>query len=157
MPQKQIITLVVIAVVFGGIGFFGGVKYSQGKSTTKSATIAGQNGQFGGAGGMRQFGQGGRQGGANGGFVAGEILSMDNGSLTLQLPNNQGTKIVLYSDSTSIVKTASGTPQDLKTGETVAVNGTADSSGTITAKTISLGGGLGMAGFFRASTTPPQR
>ena len=55
----------------------------------------------------------------------------------MKLPDGS-TKIVFYSGTTTIDKTAQGTSTDLKTGETVAVNGSANSDGSITAQRITV-------------------
>lgn len=134
--NKHVITIIIVAVVFAGGGFFGGMKYNQAKAANQTSNSSTQR-QFGQNGGGR-FARG--INGAN--FVGGQILSKDNQSITLQLPNNNGSKIVFYSGSTNINKVASGTPDDLKTGENVVVSGTPNSDGSLTAQNITLGGGL---------------
>jgi hypothetical protein len=134
MSNKHVIIVVVVAVLFGGIGFFGGVKYNQAKAaSTKTAnTQQRQQGSQGGA----FAGRGGQNG--NGGVVTGQILSKDDQSMTIQLPNNGGSKIVFYSTSTQISKMAPGASSDLTNGEQVIIMGKANSDGSVTAQTVQI-------------------
>ncbi len=127
--QKNIIIVLVAVVVFGGGGFYVGMKYDQSKTATasqnRSAQFAGRNG-----GGQRMAGQ-------NGGFNGGEILSKDDKSITLKLRDG-GSKIVFYSASTSVLKNATGTAQDLIIGEQITVAGQANQDGSINAESIQI-------------------
>ena len=123
---KVILIVAILLIVFGGGGFYAGMKYQQS-----------QRGQF-----FRQFN--GSQGGQNNqarrmGFrpVTGEIISRDDKSITVKLQDG-GSKIVLFSDSTSINKASEGSKDDLKAGEQVAVFGTDNSDGSVTAQNIQL-------------------
>ena len=69
--------------------------------------------------------------------VSGEILSVDANSLTVKLPDGSS-KIVTFSDTTQINKADKATAADLKTGVTVAVFGTTNSDGSVTAQNIQL-------------------
>ena len=163
--MKTAIIAVAAAVIVGIAAFFGGAAY--GKSTApESNTIsvdsfknmsAGQQRAFmqqvfqsgalqggigapdgaGGPGGTGTNGQ--RNGGLRGfgGGTIGQVLSKDANSITVKLPDGS-TKIVFFSGTTTIDKTAQGTSTDLKTGETVAVNGSANSDGSITAQRITV-------------------
>lgn len=107
-----------------GIGFFGGTKYQQGK--VAGAATSGQNrGRFGNGNGI-----GGRA-------TAGEIISKDDKSITVKMQDGS-TKIVLLSSSTTINKASEGSVGDLTTGERVAVFGTTNSDGSVTAQNIQI-------------------
>jgi hypothetical protein len=138
MKNNAIVTILVAALVGGG-GFYAGMKYQASKQQTgfftQGGNFAGRSGGNG-AGGARQ-GFTGRGGAAGMRPVSGEILSSDDKSMTVKLPDGS-TKIVLFSDSTPINKAAAGTKTDLKTGERVAVFGTANSDGSVTAQNIQL-------------------
>lgn len=117
--------MVAVAVVFAAGGFYGGLSYGQTPkalaklSPTKLQAIFAA-GRGGSAGGGSRIGFAGR-GGANGGngFVSGQIISKDDKSITVQLPNNAGTKIVFLGSSSQILKSVSGATTDLATGENV--------------------------------------
>ena len=82
--------------------------------------------------------QGGRRiGGMRGGFVDGEIISKDDKSVIVKLQDGSS-KIVFFSDATEIGKIATGASSDLETGKTVAVNGSTNQDGSVTAKSIQL-------------------
>ena len=141
MDKKQIVVSVVVLVVGGALGFFGGIKYQQSK-TALARTQAGSRFAGGPGGGafFAQTGQGGqgrRVGGANGGFAAGEVLSKDDKSVTIKMQDG-GSKIVFYSPSTQISKPEPVQVSDLSVGENVVVAGSQNSDGSVTAQTIQI-------------------
>ena len=131
MDKKKIITLVVVAVVAGGIGFFGGTKFSQAKAKTAQAAFRG------GAGGAAFAGRRGANSQNGGGFTGGQIISKDDKSITIKTMDG-GSKIVFLAGSTQISKSVSGTSADLNNGENVVVTGTANSDGSVTAQNIQI-------------------
>lgn len=151
MTNKNVITTIVVALVVGGIGFFGGMKYGQSRALSPqvlqsmtqaqrqqlfSSFSGGQGGGAGGAGfGGRRNGGAGSQGGA--GFVNGQVISKDDKSITVKL-NSGGSKIVFYSSTTNVGKTVQGSASDLAVGDNVVVNGTANSDGSVTAQNVQI-------------------
>ncbi len=128
MKQNNIGLLLVVAVVVGGAGFFGGMKYQQSQSP------------------QRQFGLGNAQGGARGqggagrqGFrpIAGQIVSADAQSVTVKLSDGS-TKIALLTSKTQIDQATAATVSDLKAGAPVSVFGTTNSDGSVTAQSVQL-------------------
>ena len=119
------------------------MKYGQGKGLNSFSRADFQNlspeerqqrmQQTGTAGGFRTMGGNNR----GNGFVSGEIISKDDASITVKLPDG-GSKIVFFSDSTSITKSTDGAFDDLETGKTIMVNGTTNSDGSVTATNIQV-------------------
>jgi hypothetical protein len=146
MNKNHYIAVAAIIIIIGGGAFYGGMQY--GTSKTKAAQIA-SRGNFGGVaganGGQRSGGtQGGqagqRAGGAAGGgagFINGSIISKDNTSITVEAQDGSS-KIIFFSDSTTIGKTTSGSASDLNTGQQVMVNGKTNSDGSVTAQNIQI-------------------
>lgn len=129
---------IIVLIAVGGGSFYGGMKFNQSQVAANRQNnfqrfVQGGQGQGGAA---RRNGQGqGFDGGA--GFVTGEVISKDDKSLTLKLRDG-GSKIVFFSTSTQITKSADGSADDLKVGENVVAGGAANSDGSITAQTIQL-------------------
>jgi len=154
MSKKFLTTLVVIGVVIAGGAFYGGMLYQKHVSGPTLANLSklsadqrrqvlqqlAANGGFGGGGRARGgFGSSGANGtNGSGGFVNGQIIAKDDKSITVQLPNNGGTKIIFLSSSAQISKSAAGAPSDLTVGESVLVNGSANSDGSVTAQNIQI-------------------
>ncbi|MCZ7664297.1 MAG: hypothetical protein M5U22_15810 [Thermoleophilia bacterium] len=138
--------ILAVAVVVGAGAFYGGMRYGEGKSPTPQEALAAlqnltpdqaaqafQNGNgFPGAGGGAR-----RDVGEGGGFVNGDIIAADAQSITVQLTDGRS-KIVFFSDSTSISRQAEGSASDLFTGTSVLVTGTTNDDGSITAQTIQI-------------------
>ncbi|MFA5022758.1 MAG: DUF5666 domain-containing protein [Candidatus Paceibacterota bacterium] len=124
---KKIIVGILIIIA---LAFYGGFKYGQ----TNSAISSGQNNPFpsSGASGFAR-----RNGGGGGGLIRGEIVKKDAQSLTIALPNS-GSQIIWYATSTEIQKTTKGIADDLVVGQTVMINGTTNSDGSLTAQSIQL-------------------
>jgi hypothetical protein len=128
--QTLIGGLIAVAIVGSG-AFYGGMTYAKGKTPTRGQFA---NGQFTGAG---TAGARGARTGGMGGFAAGEILSKDASSITIQMPDGS-TKIILVSTSTQIMKSAAGSLNDLTTGTEVIANGSTNGDGSITAQSIQI-------------------
>jgi hypothetical protein len=125
--RKTIIMGIIVAVVFGGGGYFLGTKFGSAKSQVPQGFA----------------GRGNRTGGnlANGGFATGQIIAKDSSSITVQMgsaTSTTGSKIIFYSATTPITKSVSGTAADLSVGEQITANGTANPDGSITANSIQI-------------------
>lgn len=133
--MKKIIPLIVVLIIAIGGSFFGGMKYGENKS------LAGKfpGGNFQGEAMQNGGGPSSSTGSTirSGNMLSGAIISLDDESLTLQTQDGSS-KIVLFSDSTEVLKTTTGSANDLKTGNTVMVSGTQNSDGSYTAKIIQV-------------------
>ena len=125
MKNNLVITIILVLVVGGG-AFYGGMRYQESRRPAF-------NRQFNGTG-MRNGGQAGLQ---NNRPVNGEIIAADDKSITVKMQDGSS-KIVLITTATTINKAAEGTKDDLKTGERVAVFGSTNSDGSVTAQNVQL-------------------
>jgi len=119
--NKNLTITVLVAVVAAGAGFFSGSKYTASKRTA-------QRGNFT----MRP--PTGRQGFRP---VSGEVLNVDDKSMTVKLPDGSS-KIVILSDTTVISKSDTTAKSDVKVGDKVGVFGTDNSDGSVTAQSVQL-------------------
>jgi len=130
--MKKIIPILLIFILVVGVGtFYGGMKYGQSKSPSlKNLQNLSQE--------QRQQllqGRTGKRAGAN--FLNGEVITKDEQSLTLKMPDG-GSKIVFFSDSTQISKTTEGSIDDIEIGKQIMISGDQNPDGSYTAKTIQL-------------------
>lgn len=121
--NKTYIVAIVIALVVGVGGFFAGMKYQQSKLTAA---------RFGNV-------QGARNGANRNGFrpVDGDIISTGDNSITVKLADGSS-KIIILSGTTQINKAETAAKSDLTVGQKVAVFGTTNSDGSVTAQNIQL-------------------
>ena len=135
MKNGKVIVPIILVLVGLGAGFGGGYLFRN-YQLTKS------RGNFGaiGANGQRFVGNRTGQGavaGARGGAVIGSILSMDAKSITVKLADGS-TKIVLFSGTTTYENTITAQASDLKVGGQIAVFGSTNSDGSVTATSIQI-------------------
>ncbi|OLC56177.1 MAG: hypothetical protein AUH85_06955 [Chloroflexi bacterium 13_1_40CM_4_68_4] len=130
--RVRVIGAAVLAVVLFGGGFAAG--RTIGTTVAASASPSGQGGR-----GQRAFGSGAP--GAANGVINGQVLAVGDGTLTVQLDQSQGSRIVLVSASTRVTRTTeTDVPlASLKPGEQVTVVGTQSSDGTVSATTVVVG------------------
>ena len=118
---------VILIIIFGGVGFYAGMKYQQsrrGQFARINSNVQGtQNNQARGRAGVRP--------------VTGEIISQDDTNITVSLSDG-GSKIVLLSSKTTINKASEGSKEDLKVGERVALFGSENTDGSISAINIQI-------------------
>lgn len=155
--KKQVVISIISAIIIAGGAFAGGMMLQKNQDSLKGLTGtaltkkleslgsttgsrfqvgdingAGFPGGFAGdinnASGTRRIG---------GGFINGEIISMDSQSVTVKQQDNS-TKTVYFSSTTTVDKTVTGDSSDLKVGTTITTNGTENTDGSITAKTIQI-------------------
>ena len=124
MKNKNIIIIIILLLVIGAGEFLAGMKYQQSKVTSTFRQFTGaRNGQTGQTNAARP--------------VAGQIIASDDKSITVKLGDGSS-KIVILTDSTGYSKTDSAAKTDLKEGDTVAVFGTTNSDGSVTAQNVQL-------------------
>ena len=169
MKPAQVVIGVVIALALAGGGFAAGMTVARGSNAENSASASPSGAAGRGAGGAGITGRGG-QGGAAGGTGAlggqamtGRILSVNDGSITIEVRQGgaQGasptvtSQIVLVGSSTRIVKTVESDIKlsDLKANDHVTIVGTTDASGNVAATAI-VAGGNALQGLFGGQGGP---
>lgn len=129
--DKKIWLSVALLVIVGAGCFYAGTLVSKGKGKTTGGI---PNGKMGGLNGNVSSTKGMRN---NASFINGELLSKEDQKLTIKLQNG-GSKIVLFANNTEVVKSTSGTLEDLITGSNLMITGTTNDDGSLTAKSIQL-------------------
>ncbi|MFH1180792.1 MAG: DUF5666 domain-containing protein [bacterium] len=139
--MKKIIPLAAVLVLSVGGAFYGGMKYQQTKSPLGEFSQGQRQQMFqGNVGASFRQGAAGRTAGGMG-FLSGEVISIDSQSLTLKISDGSS-KIVFFSDSTQISKTAEASKSDIEIGRQITVSGGQNSDGSYTAQSIQLRPGL---------------
>jgi hypothetical protein len=145
---------VVAALALAGGGFVAGLTVARG--SPESSTATGSPGARGPA--FRQ-GAGQLPGGAQGRATSGQVVSVGEGTITLQLGQDQGSRIVLVAPSTRIVQTAEvDVPlTSLKPGDRITVVGQENSDGTLNALAVVVGGANVLQQFLGSPRPSPSR
>jgi hypothetical protein len=132
--KKLTIVWIIIAVAALAGGFLWGKSVGTSSSTTAARTGAGRfaygssTSAFAGRAGL---------GGSTGAGAAGQVLSINADSLTLQLANGNSEN-VFFSSSTQVIVPTPTSISSVQTGTMVMVVGTTNSDGSVTASTIQL-------------------
>ncbi|KKU99923.1 MAG: hypothetical protein UY33_C0019G0009 [Candidatus Amesbacteria bacterium GW2011_GWA1_48_9] len=128
--NKNILTVILVGIMAGGGGFWAGVKYQQKKQTAFTGQFRNRQGIGtglpGGAGNRTALRP-----------VNGEIIAVDDKGLTVKLADGSS-KIIILSDTTSFVKSGEGAKTDLEVGGKVAIFGTENPDGSVTAQNVQL-------------------
>jgi hypothetical protein len=135
-PRRKLLTPVtggLTAVIVAAAGFIGGVQVQKGQATT-TTTARGPGGA--GFAGFGQGGAGAPPGGAAGGDAASGTVSYVKGD-TLYVKNADGTTVkVKVGSSAKVERTASSDAGQVQPGDSVVVQGTTSSGGTVTATAV---------------------
>lgn len=127
---KNIAIMILAIIAVGTASFFGGMMFAKKSQAGRTGQlVANANGRFGG--GAQRGGRG------FGGAVIGEIITSDADSITVKLMDGSS-KIVNLSKSTTYSKATIGSKSDLATGTKVAVFGSQNSDGSVTAQNVSI-------------------
>lgn len=70
-------------------------------------------------------------------MIDGEILSKDDNSITVKLKDG-GSKIIIFSNSTNVLKSTQVTLNDINVGDNVIISGKANSDGSVIADSIQI-------------------
>lgn len=172
MKPAQIAIGVVLALALAGGGFAAGMTVGR-AGNAESAASPSPSGAAARAAIGQRLGQGGGQGGLGAQATVGRVLSVNDGSITIETrqPGAPGasptvsSQIVLVGGSTRIVKTTETDIKltDLKANDQVTIVGTTDQNGNLSATAIVAGGNAlqtvlgGPGGARGASPSPTAR
>jgi hypothetical protein len=135
--NNQSIIIAILVIIIIGVGaFFGGMKYQESKSLANRPGM----GQFEGNEGNMMFER--TDGNTNvrrgfGGVVMGDVVSVDQNSITVKLSDGSS-KIVNLTKSTTYSKTDAVSQSDVTNGTKVAVIGATNSDGSVTATRVEI-------------------
>lgn len=140
--KNNLLIIIMATVLVAGLSFFAGMTYQKSKNQSTAFPMMRNNQQkMNDTQSKNGSNQKNTNAQRNGRPMSGEIISFDGETLTLKTQDD-GNKIVTYSDSTKINKASEGSSADLQTGSQVMVIGTENSDGSVTAETISIGNGF---------------
>jgi uncharacterized protein YneF (UPF0154 family) len=134
--KKNLILILIVLIIVGAGGFFGGMKYGESQAL-KNLTPEKMREIFQRRGGQLFTQNQGQRQRAGQNFVLGQVISKDEKSLTIKLADGS-TKIVFFSQSTQISKATEGSIEDIEIGKEVSVSGTQNEDGSLTARTIQI-------------------
>ncbi len=118
----------VVVLVFAAGGFVAGMTVGKGQAPAASPAAR--------AAGSRQSANPGRN------ATSGQVLNVGDGTVTIQLGTDLGSRILLVSPTTRVVRTTETEVKvdDLKVGDRVTVLGQENADGSISAQAIVIGG-----------------
>ncbi len=127
-PLAFVVAVVVAALVFAAGGFVAGMTIGKGQAPEASTPGRGAA--------TRQSANPGRN------ATSGQVLNVGDGTVTIQLGTDLGSRILLVSPTTRIVRTTETEVKlnDLKVGDRVTVLGQENADGSISAQAIVIGG-----------------
>jgi hypothetical protein len=143
--QTWLNAAVVVAITL--LAFFGGIKYQESRQTNLLSQFGngfGNNlnrtnsrGAWQNPNQQNQLFQKGGRIGNSARPISGEIISADNQSITIKQTDGSS-RIIFFSDKTSINKNVAADKDDLKIGEKVMVIGQLEADGSVVAQIINL-------------------
>jgi len=134
--KKNLILILIALIIVGAGGFFGGMKYGESQAL-KNLTPKKMREIFQQRGGQFFAQNQSQRQRAGQNFVSGQVISKDEKSLTVKLPDGS-TKIIFLSQSTQILKATEGSIDDLQVGKEILVTGNQNADGSLTARTIQI-------------------
>jgi len=127
--KNNVFSFILIAVISLGVGFYAGSFYQKNQQQSRFSQFGTRN--FSGQNQGGRFGMGTRP-------ISGQIIKKETDSITVKTQNGS-TRIVFFTEKTSIGKITKTTTEDLKENETVFIIGQENSDGSITAQNIQIG------------------
>ncbi len=145
------LTAILVAGVIAVAGFVGGIQAHKTWGAEESggaptAAGGGPNGQRFQGGRGEQGGQG--PGGSFGGMTSGTVVEVEDGVIHVKTSDGKTVQVKTSGD-TKVTLSEEGSAKDLKSGASVVVQGETADDGTVTASTVTEGGGTGGFGGMR--------
>ena len=140
--KQHLAIWIIVTVILVAGAYYAGMKHETSKlksSFGRGATALG---------GARTGGAGASRFGSGAGLVTGTVISKDADSMTVQAKDGSS-KIIIYSGSTQVLESTSGTADDVSVGSNVSAQGTQNSDGSVTATSIQIRPAA-------STSTPPQ-
>ena len=134
--KKNLILILIVLIIVGVGGFFGGIKYGQSQAL-KNLTPEKMREVFQQRRGQLFTQNQGQRQRAGQNFVFGQVISKDEKSLIIKLADGS-TKIVFFYPHTQITKTIEGSTEDIEIGKEILITGTQTEDGSLTARTIQI-------------------
>ena len=149
-PRRKLplLSMLLFAGMIAGLGFAGGAYYEKQNPSTSSTAGAGftrtgaapggfsaEGGAGGGFGGGAPGGTGNGSTGSSASSTSGTVKLVDGSTVYLTTSSGSVIKVTTKS-STKVTTTKTGKTTDLTPGQTVTVEGTTDSSGSVAATTV---------------------
>ncbi|MFC1403091.1 MULTISPECIES: hypothetical protein [Streptacidiphilus] len=149
-PRRKLplLSMLLFAGMIAGLGFAGGAYYEKQNPSSTSTAGAGfartgaapggfsaEGGAGGGFGGGAPGGTGGTGTGSSTSSTSGTVKLVDGSTVYLTTSSGSVIKVTTKS-STKVTTTKTGKTTDLTPGQTVTVEGTTDSSGSVAATTV---------------------
>jgi hypothetical protein len=126
---KQHLTIwIIVTIVLVGASYYIGDKHGQTTARLSGGQMRGQGGQAGAN--RSRFGTGG-------GFVGGSVVSKDDTSITIKMRDGSS-RIVLFTGTTHVLKSAPGIITDILSGANISVQGAQNPDGSVTAQSIQI-------------------
>lgn len=143
---------IVLAIALAGGGFVAGMTVGSSRAEAPATPSAGGRGGPGAA--IRQA-----PGAQQGRTLNGQVLNVGEGTLTIQLGQEQGSRIVLVAPSTRVVRTTETDValRDLRPGDRVTVVGQENTDGTVNAQAVVVGGTNVLQQFLGTPRPSPTR
>ncbi len=155
------LALALLGVLLTACGFIGGVLVEKGETSTSSASASSASSLASRFRSLRAgLGAGASSGAGTGTASSGGAFAPTSGTVaylagsTLYVTNAEGNTVkVKTSATTSVSKTVSASVKGIHPGETVTITGATGANGTISAESIRVGSGGGLAALFGAGGT----
>lgn len=135
MKRRFIIVIILVSLTIGAVTFFIGFKTGQSsRPRFQPGQMANRRSPIGGQAGINESGLG---------FnlprpLIGEIIALDDQTLTLKTPDGSNRMIIYSPNSTLISQSASASADDLVVGKTVTVTGQIGQGNSLTAQSITI-------------------